>query len=243
MAAHPQEWQAIARYDTRELAATSHEHLDVHGLACQVAYQGDEWVVLVAEADAQRARALLTDLARSLEAQAGGVLPVLDYSNPEEQRRVAVAHFPDSAEAHIAAGFLVGRGIDATVGEVLPKHGMGVRGGSLLVPAVDADRAAGHLATTPARTRIALAGYNAPQAVPSAACPKCGSARMRRSSLRLWIAVLGAITMIWMPLYLDPLAGSALYVITVGFWAAVWLSDRPWICESCSHRWSQHASE
>lgn len=241
MSSHPQPWQAIAHYDTRELVATAREHLENHGLPCQVAYEGDEGVISVAEADAQRARALLTDLARSIEAQAGGILPVLDYSNPEEQRRTAVAHFPDSAEAHMAAGFLAGRGIDATVGESLPKYALGARGGTLLVPAVDAERAARFLATTPARTRISLAGHAAPRAALRAECPRCGSAAIRRSSSRLWIAVLGAVAMMWMPLYLDRLAGTAMYVVTVGLWTIVWLADRPWICQSCSHRWSQSA--
>ena len=78
----------------------------------------------------------------------------LDYASPKTHSLLAVAHFPDELEAHMAAARLESEGIGVEIKTRMPLYGMKSPSAVLAVHPDDVAQAIAILEQTPAKPRI-----------------------------------------------------------------------------------------
>ena len=78
----------------------------------------------------------------------------LEYASPRTHQMVAIAHFPEETEAHMAAGKLESEGIGVEIKTRMPFYGLKSPSAVLAVHGDDVARAVALLEQTPAKLRL-----------------------------------------------------------------------------------------
>lgn len=244
LSADPNRWPTIAAFSQASSAHVARIQLRAAGVPCIFsdrnhmeipwlpAHVGDV-ILRVPPEHSGRARDIINRLAGSLTPRPVPVAPVMGYTNPLIVSIVAIAHFKDVPEAHMAASVLAAGGVACGIVEPLGQQGRSDHPATLAVSIEDTDRAVAVLANTPAsRNLLGNAAGRSPAPVLGVACPRCASPGVAPAP-RGWQAALGVLGVSWL-LWLG-LWGQVSFLVLAGLWLLAMLGFRPLRCRSCGH--------